>query len=132
MNGKNIVSLNEKNFLIYAIKNYDNPECMGLNEFKEDLNRIVYLKRLFRRYHNKKELKEKLILTHLITFYNVFGVEAATKILLYKIEKNLYYILKTFLIYLNYVSLQKISYNENKDFVAALMDPKIITILRNI
>jgi hypothetical protein len=132
MNGKGNFCLDENNFLMYAIKNYDNPECMGLKEFHEDLNRIVYLKRLFRRYHNKKELKEKLILTHLITFYNVFGVEAATKILLYKIEKDLYYILKTFLMYLNYVSLEKISYEENKDFFASLMDPEIIKILRNI
>lgn len=131
MNGK-VNFLNENNFLLYAIKNYDNPECMGLSEFQEDLNRIVYLKRLFRRYHKKRELKERLILTHLITFYNVFGVEAATNILLYKMETELYYILKTFLIYLGYVSLEKIDYEENKEFVAALMDPQIIQTLRNI
>lgn len=124
------LELNEDNILLFAIKNYDNPECRGMSEFEEDFNRCVYLKRLFRRYHKTGELKERLILNHLITFYNVFGVNAATKLLFYKIEPELHYILKTFLVYLNYIPMEvKTSdmYILNID-----MDDRIIEVLRKI
>lgn len=125
-----MVDLNEDNFLLYAIKNYDNPECRSMKEFEEDLNRFVYLKRLFRKYHKTGELKERLILNHLITFYNVFGIQPATNILLYKIEPELHYILKTFLVYLNYVPYE-IS-KENARIMEIDMDDKIIKILRGL
>jgi hypothetical protein len=125
-----MVELNEENFLIYAIKNYDNPECKSMTEFEEDLSRFVYLKRLFRKYHKTGELKERLILNHLITFYNVFGVQAATRILFYKIEPELHYILKTFLVYLNYVPLD--ASKENMKIIEVGMDQKIINLLRNL
>lgn len=125
-----MVELNEENFLLYAIKNYDNPECKSMTEFEEDLNRFVYLKRLFRKYHKTGELKERLILNHIITFYNVFGVQAATKILFYKIEPELHYILKTFLVYLNYVSNEV---PKSEMYILNIdMDEKIIKILRNL
>lgn len=125
-----MVELNEENFLLYAIKNYDNPECKSMAEFEEDLNRFVYLKRLFRKYHKTGELKERLILNHLITFYNVFGVQAATKILFYKIENELHYILKTFLVYLNYIPLEV---PKNEIYMLNVdMDERIIKILRNL
>lgn len=125
-----MVELNEENFLLYAIKNYDNPECKSMAEFEEDLNRFVYLKRLFRKYHKTGELKERLILNHLITFYNVFGVQAATKILFYKIEHELHYILKTFLVYLNYLPLEV---PKNETYMLNIdMDERIIKILRNL
>jgi len=124
------LELNEDNILLFAIKNYDNPECRGMSEFEEDFNRCVYLKRLFRRYHKTGELKERLILNHLITFYNVFGVNAATKLLLYKIEPELHYILKTFLVYLNYVPEEM---NSNDDYIVRIkMDEVIIETLRKI
>lgn len=122
--------LNEDNFLLFAIKHYDNPECRGMSEFHEDLNRWVYLKRLFRRYHNTGELKERLILNHLITFYNVFGSKPATKMLFYKIEPDLHYILKTFLVFLNYIPDE---YNMENSFLLKIeMDSRIIRILRKL
>lgn len=122
--------LNEENFLIFAIKNYDNPECKGMGEFEEDLNLVIYLKRLFRKYHKTGELKERLILNHIITFYNVFGLSAATKILFYKIEPELHYILKTFLVYLNYLPMDFPTTEMN--IVNTPMDEKVIKILRNL
>jgi hypothetical protein len=125
-----MVELNEENFLLYAIKNYDNPECKSMTEFEEDLNRFVYLKRLFRKYHKTGELKERLILNHIITFYNVFGVHAATKILFYKIEPELHYILKTFLVYLNYIPNE---FPKSEMYILNVdMDESIIKTLRNL
>lgn len=124
------MEINEENLLMYAIKNYDNPECTGMKEFEEDFERCIYIKRLFRRYHKKRELKEKLILGHLITFYNVFGIEPATKILLYKLEPELYYILKTFIVYLNFVPNN--SEKMEECLLKVAMDDGIIRTLREI
>ena len=93
--------LNDINYVRYAMKNYNNPQCRGIDEFQEDLNRIKYMKRLIRRYLINGELKERLILNHLIIFYNVFGIEPATRILFVRIEEELHPILKTFITYLN-------------------------------
>jgi hypothetical protein len=124
------IELNEENFLMYAIKHYDNPECTGMKEFEEDLGRSVYIKRLFRRYHKKKELKERLILGHMITFYNVFGIDAATKMLLYKLEPELYYILKTFMVFLSYFPKGDLMI---EDMLLRIdMDENIIKVLREI
>jgi hypothetical protein len=95
-----IDGLNDDNFLIYAMKCYNAPHCI-LSEFESDIKRIKYLKRLFRRYKVTKSLKERLILNHIILLNNVFGPEATTKILFYKIDERDYDILKTFLAYLN-------------------------------
>jgi hypothetical protein len=94
--------LNDDNFLIYAMKSYTSPHCI-MSEFEGDIKRTKYLKKLFRRYKASKDLKERLILNHIILIYNVFDVEAATRILFYKIDARDYDILKTFLIYLNYM-----------------------------
>lgn len=96
-------TLTENNFLLYAAANYTNLQCYDVEEFNDDLQRFKYLKRLFSRYHDKKDLKERLILNHLITLYNVFEHKANTRMLFYKIEKKHWYILKTFLSYLQYV-----------------------------
>jgi hypothetical protein len=96
-----IFELNEDNFLMYAIKNYDNPACKGLSEFNEDIKRFKYLKRLFGRYHAGKGLKERLILNHLIVISNLFGSEASVKMLFYKVDKKHWSALKTFLLFLN-------------------------------
>ena len=92
--------LNEENFMMYAVKAYESPNCI-MSEFEGDLKRTKYLKRLFRRYKTTKELKERLILNHLVLLYNVFGAEATTRILFYRIDEKDYDILKTFLMYLN-------------------------------
>lgn len=95
--------LNEDNFIMYAIKHYDNPGCKGITEFQDDLKKFRYLKRLFKKYTAGKGLKEKLIVNHLVIVYNLFGVEAATKMLFFKIERKHWSQLKTFLVYLNYM-----------------------------
>lgn len=92
--------LNEDNFMMYAAKAYNSPHCI-MSEFEGDIKRTKYLKRLFRRYKVTKSLKERLILNHIILLNNVFGIEATSRILFYKIDERDYDILKTFLTYLN-------------------------------
>ena len=93
--------LDEDNFLLYAIKNYTNPSCTSMDEFNEDMLTIKYIKRLFNRYLNDGDLRTNLIVNHLILMYNVFGNEAGTRILFYRVDKEQYPLLKTFLVYLN-------------------------------
>lgn len=83
-----------------AMKYYDNPQCTTLAEFEEDLKRFGYLKKLFGRYKEQSELKERLILNHLTVLYNLFGV-VTTELLFFKIEKQYWDSLITFLVYLN-------------------------------
>ena len=98
-----IFELTEDNFVIYAIKHYDNPNCRGMVEFNDDLKRFKYVKRLFRKHSAGKGLKERLIINHLIVIYNLFGPEAATKMLFFKIERKFWGQLKTFLVFLNHM-----------------------------
>ncbi len=93
--------LNDDNFLMYAMREYNNMQCTDVEEFYDDLKKIKYIKRLFNVYKNNGQLKERLILNHFIIFYNVFTVQAGTRILFYKIEKDFWPMLKTFLIYLD-------------------------------
>ena len=95
--------LTEKNFLLYAMQHYNNPQCVEVEEFNDDLKRIKYIKRLFNQYSIEGVLKERLLLNHVIVFYNVFSVEAATRILFYKLEEEFWPMLKTFLFYLNFL-----------------------------
>lgn len=98
-----MIELNNDTFLIYAIKNYDNPSCAGVSDFNDDLKRLRYIKRLLGRYKATGLIKERLIINHLVVFCNVFGVEAATKMLFFKIQESLWPELKTFLVFLNYM-----------------------------
>ena len=125
--------LTEENFTLYAIKHYDNPHCKGMDEFMDDLKRFKYLKRLFRKYNAGKDLKERLILNHIIVIYNLFGPEAATKMLFYKIEKKFWSQLKTFLVFLNFMPLEVIVSKgiEIKE-VDVPLDENIIQVLREI
>jgi len=93
--------LNEDNYLMYTMREYNNIQCTDIEEFYDDLKKIKYIKRLFNIYKNNGQLKERLILNHLIIFYNVFNVESGTRILFYKIEKEFWPMLKTFLIFLD-------------------------------
>ena len=93
-------NLNDDNFILYAVKSYNSPHCI-MSEFEGDIKRTKYLKRLFRRYKVTKSLKERLILNHIILLNNVFGAEATSRILFYKIDERDYDILKTFLSYLS-------------------------------
>ena len=124
--------LNDENFLMYAVKAYNSPHCI-MSEFESDLKRTKYLKRLFRRYKVTKTLKERLILNHLILLYNVFGAEPATRILFFRIDEQDYDVLKTFLIYLNYMP-DKVKGINGKDILSSdiLIDMNVADILRQI
>ena len=93
--------LNDDNFLMYAMKEYNDIQCTDIEEFYDDLKKIKYIKRLFNIYKNTGQLKERLILNHLIVFYNVFPIQSGTRILFYKIEKSFWPMLKTFLVFLD-------------------------------
>ena len=92
--------LTNDNILIYAVKAYDKPNCI-MSEFKEDMKRFNYLKRLFKRYRKIGELREQLVLNHLVVICNVFGPEVATRILFFKITKDDFSALKTYLLFLS-------------------------------
>ena len=94
--------LNESNYLLFAIKFYDNPQAVTKDDFEDDLKRIKYIKRLLKRYKNNGELKVHLILNHLIILFNVFN-EAAVPLLFYNLEKDLWPCIKSFLIFLERV-----------------------------
>ena len=95
-----IENLTDKNINAYIIVSYDNPQCLDMEEFDDDVKRIKYIKRLINRYTNTGELKHRLILNHIISFYNIFDPYAATRILFFKISPDNHFILKTFLVYL--------------------------------
>ena len=92
--------LNEDNFQIFAIKNYENPQAITRDDFDKDINHFRYIKRLLKRYKSSGELKVHLLINHFIILYNIFG-EAATPMLFYKIEEDLWGIVKTFIVFLN-------------------------------
>ena len=94
--------LNEKNFLIFAIKHYENPHAVTREDFDKDLNHFKYIKRLLKRYKNTGELRTHLILNHLIVLFNVFG-DAAIPLLFFKLDEELWSSTKSFLLFLNRV-----------------------------
>lgn len=91
--------INENNFILIAMHHYDNSQCTSLAEFEEDLKRFAYLKKLFSRYKENNDLKERLILNHIIVLYNLFGI-VTTELLFFKIDKQYWDVLATFLVYL--------------------------------
>jgi hypothetical protein len=104
-----VMKLTESTFLLYAMKHYDNPQCTEMSEFVEDMKRFQYLRKLFSRYRQDEDLKERLILNHLIVIFNVFGVDA-TNMLFFKLHEFHSY-LKPFVQYLNYMP-QILQYDE--------------------
>ena len=92
--------LNEENFLIFAIKNYENPQAVTREDFDKDLSRLRYIKRLLKRYKTTGDLKVHLLVNHFIILYNIFG-DATTPMLFYKIDKNLWSSIKSFVVFLN-------------------------------
>ncbi len=95
--------ITSNNFLLYAIKNYDNPQCIGESEFYDDLKRFTYIKRLLTKYDDSGILKERLILNHIIIITNLFGVDAGTTLLFFKTDQKYWSQLKTFLLFLNMI-----------------------------
>jgi len=125
--------LNESNFILYCAKNYDGRFYSSTEDFFNDLNKIGYIKKLLTRYIEKGELKERLILNHIIVLNNLFGPEATTRILFLKLSDQLKY-LKPFLLALNILPqyVYKVNGQEaiNTDLIE--MDPAIIQALRKI
>lgn len=117
-------ALNDDNFILFAMKHYDNPQCVTSEEFYSDLNRIQYVKKLFKRYYCDDDLRERLILNHLVIFYNVFGIQAANRMMFFKTDEEHHSILKTFLLYLNYI--------KDSDYVDIPLDFYIVDRLREI
>lgn len=91
--------LNEDNYIMFAIKHYENPHAVTQDDFYEDLKRFKWIKRLLKKYKTTGSLKSHLLINHFIILYNVFG-EATTPLLFYKIDKELWPIVKTFVVYL--------------------------------
>ena len=124
--------LNNDNFLIYAVKAYDRPNCI-MSEFKDDMKRFNYLKRLFKRYRKFDELRERLVLNHLVVLCNVFSPEIATRLLFFKVTKEDYSALKTYLLFLS-VMPEKIKGIKGQDIHSSEIpvDLKIAEVLRDI
>ena len=101
--------LNEKNFLLYAMKEYDNPQCVQVEEFYDDLKKVKYIKRLLNQYLNEGILKVRLLLNHIIVLNNVFGADACATLLLYKIQEDYWPVLKSFLLFLNILTADELS-----------------------
>jgi hypothetical protein len=125
--------LTDECFLLYAIKHYENPQCTSTKEFLEDLQRIKYIKKLVTRYVERGDLKERLILNHLIILHNVFKPEPLVCMLFLKMENYMQY-LKPFLILLNILPDQIHNVKERGMIDTTLwqLDPKIINVLRKI
>ena len=116
--------LTPENINMFAIKHYDNPSCIDEQEFLDDMKRFKYLKRLFRKYDTSKEFKARLIVNHIIILTNVFGIDAATTLLFFKIDKEHWSMLKTILIFLNYMP--------EEELIDVELDQNIMTELRKI
>ena len=121
--------LTNENYLMYALLHYDNPHCIDIKEYFEDVRKLKYIKRLFNRYKEDGVMKERLILNHLILFYNVFSNEAATRLLFFRVGKEHHSLLKTFLIFLNKMPEQ---INDTLYSSDISLDKEIIEILRKI
>lgn len=123
--------LTDQNFVLFAAKHYDNPECHATEEFHEDLNKLKYLKKIFKRYRDMGEINTRLTLNYIITFYNLFGVDGSNKMMFFKL-KDYHDVLKPFLVMLNYmpeiIDLGKARIRSSD----IAMDPKIIAELRKI
>jgi len=92
--------LNADNFLLFAIKHYENPQAVSVDDFEKDLNIFRYIKRLLRKYKNGSDLKVHLLINHFIILYNIFG-DAATPMLFFKLDKDLWPSLKAFVLFLD-------------------------------
>ena len=125
-------NLTNDNIMLYAVKAYDKPNYI-MSEFKEDMKRFNYLKRLFRRYRKVNELREQLVLNHLVVLNNVFGPEAATRLLFFQIAKEDYSALKTYLLFLSCMP-ERVRGIKGQDIISSEIpvDMTIAQTLRNI
>lgn len=115
--------LNDDNVILFLMKHYDNPGCLGIQEFHDDVKRFKYVRRLLKKYDARGELRERLIINHLVVLSNLFGVEAVSKVLAFKIDNSFYKYLKPFLLYLNI---------DDENIVCDDIDQHIIDVLRKL
>ena len=124
-------NLTEETFLLYAAKHYDNPQLQSEEEFYDDLKKFKYIKRLFNKYSESGELKERLILNHIVVLTNVVGPEAAVKMLFLRLPEYLHY-LKPFLLMLSILK-ERVDVGDKVYFTADInIDDKIVNRLRDI
>jgi hypothetical protein len=125
-------NLTDDNILLYAAKAYDKPNCI-MSEFSEDMKKLNYLKRLFHRYRKRGEIKERLILNHIVILNNLFGPEATSRLLFFSTTESDYPALKTFLLFLN-IMPNRIKGINGKDIISSniLIDIKVSETLRNL
>lgn len=116
--------LTEENLFLFAARHYYNPVMGDIEEFYEDMNRFKYIKRLVNKYLDTGNLSDRLIINHLITVYNVFGIESANKILELKLDTRHWPVIKPFLIFLRYI--------DNETYIDISMDRVVIEKLRTI
>ena len=118
--------------MLYAAKAYDKPNCI-MSEFTEDMKKLNYLKRLFRRYRKHGEMRERLILNHIVVLYNLFGPEVTARLLFFSMSKEDYSILKTYLVFLNIMPDRIFGIN-GKDILSSdiSVDMNIAEVLRNL
>jgi hypothetical protein len=125
--------LTSNNYIMYAMKNYDNPQCVDIDEFYSDINRIKYLKRLLKRYKTTGELKDRLVLNHVIVLSNVFGVVPCARLLFFRMEEEYHEIVKTIMVFLNIMpegdDIKKV---EEADILALGIDNEVADLLRKI
>jgi len=110
-------NISTNNFVMYAIKHYDNPQCEGEKEFHDDMKRFKYIKRLFKKYSLSGQLKERLLLNHIIILRNLFGTEACVTLLLFKTQNEYLSVLKSFLIFLNMIREDELTDIESDNYV---------------
>lgn len=128
-----MLKLTSNNYIMYAMKNYDNPQCVDIDEFYSDINRIKYLKRLLKRYKTTGELKDRLVLNHVIVLSNVFGVVPCARLLFFRMEEEYHEIVKTIMVFLNIMpegdDIKKV---EEADILALGIDNEVADLLRKI
>ena len=124
--------LTNENIMLYLVKAYDKPNCI-MSEFHDDMKRFNYLKRLFQRYRKQGELREQLVLNHLVVLYNVFGPEVAARALFFKMAKDDYSALKTYLLFLSWMP-ERVKGIKGHDILSSEIpvDMKIAETLRQI
>ena len=125
-------NLTDENILLYAAKAYDKPNCV-MSEFTEDIKKLNYLKSLFRRYRKHGEMRERLIINHIVVLYNLFGPEVTARLLFFNMNKDDYSILKTYLTFLN-IMPERVRGINGKDILSSdiMIDMNIANELRNL
>ena len=114
--------ITNENVMMFAIRHYNNPQCEGEKEFQDDLKRFKYIKSLLRKYYETNILKERLLLNHFIVLNNVFGADACATLLLFKIQKEYWSVLKSFLLYLNILKKDELEDVQEDDKVRKVLE----------